>query len=249
MKNFLAVVGAVLLIACLWLGLITFQQGGIQQAGEDGGSAEVLTAEGWQPASGAGPALAQEEPDRAGGVDLAEAPPPTERPLPTSVPPTVFVPTLPPPPSPLPRPPTVIAVVEAPPRWDDGELPPGWDQDPTGASTYTAAPSKVSPWEVLGWVLVGLVPAGGLLAAGLVLYRQVVLIRAQAAVLQQLAATAPPPEAPVEEPFREKSPPADHPTSEQVVNVKDYLAGQDGGQEGTDDQAFELASPNATSGH
>ncbi len=54
--------------------------------------------------------------------------------------------------------------------------------DPTAAVVYIdRTPAQASPWQVLGWVLVTLVSIGGMGGLGLLFYRNLVLIRRQAA--------------------------------------------------------------------
>jgi hypothetical protein len=161
--------GAVLLAVCVWLGVLTFEQGGIRQVSRDG-DAEVLTMQGWQPM----------DPGQA-FLQPTIPPPSTIMPLPTELP---MVPPSPAHPEPTVTPlPTVhltanaVKAVSPDSNGSDAAYSPG----PTKLDSDISQFRQISPWEVLGWLLVGLVPAGGLLAAGLVVYRQVALIRAQVA--------------------------------------------------------------------
>jgi hypothetical protein len=203
MRDFLAVVGAVLLIGCLWLGLITFNQGGVQRVDESGHPAEVLTSTGWQPVAGGSATAAQagieknepktERKDSAAVLSLTNEP---LAPYPTATPPptVAFYPTVVPPAravaemTALPIEPVQESGPATPPGQADAVLGP----DPIEATLYAAAPIDVSPWEVLGWILVGSVPVGGLTILGLVVHRHVSLTAAQAEAVRRALSTASP---------------------------------------------------------
>ena len=197
MKDFLAVVGVVLLILCGLLSLVTVQTGGVRHVDEAGRTTEVLTWQGWQPAG------AQPEP-----------------PAPTPVPAVAVVqPTWPPAPP--------VAPTAAPPRsspvplvadagggtGDNGAGSSGMGASGVtpGEAISTAEPAitRLSPWEVLGWTLAGLVPASSVSALALLVHRQIALTRARAAALR--AALGGPAMAPgaSSEPPEPREPPAE----------------------------------------
>lgn len=200
MRDALAVLGIVAVVACLWLFLLTVRQGGVRQQDPDTGQTEVLTFSGWQPE---GAAVVDSGQKQSAAALVAQAPPPTappppptEVPAPTNPP----EPTAAPPPTQVPAPTqtppaTVAALAEAPAQPtipanaapappSQGDLPAGWAQDPTGASFYVADPAPVSPWNVLGWLLVGALPVGGLLTASLLSYRHFALTNARAEAIR-----------------------------------------------------------------
>ncbi|MBN1485460.1 MAG: hypothetical protein JXA37_12135 [Chloroflexia bacterium] len=209
MRDFLAILGIISIVACLWLFLLTVRQGGIRQYDADTGQAEVLTFEGWQPAeevdlTGSGrprPQATVEPAPVEPTTPPTQVPPPTNAPTPSATPP----PTAVPPPTETPSPAATARVLPtAGPPARQGELPAGWVQDPTGAGFYAAEPLPVSPWEVLGWLLVGLLPVGGLLAASLLAYRYTALTRAQAEAIRAAQVGAADGAAPAAEPVREE---------------------------------------------
>ena len=180
MKDFLAIVGVVLLICCGLLSLATVHVGGVRHVDEAGRTTEVLTWQGWQP---------------------ADAPPEPAAPTPAPVVVVVQTTQLPAPPvTPLPaaplRPSPLPLVADAGGRTGNDGGAAAYDGVAgvvAGSASPIAAPGTTPfwPWEMLGWTLAGLVPAGGMSALALFVYRQVALTRAQAAALRAVRPGAP----------------------------------------------------------
>lgn len=213
MKNLLAVVGVVLLLVCLWLGLLTLREGGMRKLGPDS-RVEILAA-------------GEESLPTRGATWRGQAPPlvaalPTSLPSPTPLP----LPSVTPAPavekaaSVVPAAAVVLTV--GTPNQEDlpigGRLAPLWEQLPVDPGLYAAVPGPVSPWEVLGWILVGIVPAGSFTGLGLAVHRHVALTRARAETIHLRAdETGLPPEGLAQE--------VDRPLqSEATVDLETYLS-------------------------
>lgn len=84
-------IGVLLLLACLWLGLATFSEGGITQIDANGNRTAVLTTGGWRPLARGETNVAQTasspKPERAAGLAAAPEIQPTTPPTPTENPP------------------------------------------------------------------------------------------------------------------------------------------------------------------
>ncbi|MBN1484925.1 MAG: hypothetical protein JXA37_09400 [Chloroflexia bacterium] len=194
MKEFLAVLGIVAILICLWLSLVTVRQGGIRQYDAETGQAEVLTFEGWQPlddgfvaessgqkkSAAAGVAQAEEASAVVESAPSTETPAPTEVPPPTSVPESTAVPS----PSVIPvstQVPQATAVVQANVLADASHQPtdsnsapparqePGQGQLPAGwAQDPTGSSFYVAePAAVSPWEVLGWLLVGALPVGGL----------------------------------------------------------------------------------
>lgn len=182
MKDFLAVVGVVLLIFCGLLSLATVQTGGVRHVDETGRTTEILTWQGWQPAS------ARSEPPAPMPVPAVAVVEPIRPPAPPVVPPA----------APLWPSPAPLVADAGRGIGDNGASSSGPGASRVtpdeAASTAEPASTRLSPWDVLGWTLAGLVPASSVGALALLVHRQITLTHARAALEPREPPAEPPPE-------------------------------------------------------